>query len=294
MMCGLAGDVFLVVVGRGRDQSAGAVTSGLAPSWAGYPVQVHAASIDVYVGAVVARWDAIRRAGQREVDEPGVRGLLPCADDARIRLLVTDDRAYQVLARLLPDARAGMISVFEAATRCTGLLDAHSAWKAESVTAMIYRDLEAVPAITMPSDLEVRPVTRLDEAVPGAVDLEEAAATAIRADPRITESPDSFVDFLRSLPSETRLFAAADSNGVVRATSGFIAFGKEANVFFINTDQAWRGRGIGSAMTAAALRAAKDRGLRQASMDATNAGISIYLRLGFEVVGEARRFRRIA
>jgi hypothetical protein len=47
-------------------------------------------------------------------------------------------------------------------------------------------------------------------------------------------------------------------------------------------------------MTAAALRAAKDRGLRQASLDATNAGLSIYLRLGFEVVGEARRFRRIA
>jgi ribosomal protein S18 acetylase RimI-like enzyme len=159
---------------------------------------------------------------------------------------------------------------------------------------MIYRDLEAVPAITMPGDLELRPVTRLDEAVPNGVDLEEAAATAIRADPRITEPPESFVAFLRSLPSETRLFAAVDSNGVVRATSGFIAFGEQANVFFINTDQAWRGRGIGSAMTAAALRAAKDRGVRQACLDATNAGLSIYVRLGFEVVGEARRFLRTA
>jgi hypothetical protein len=56
---------------------------------------------------------AIRPTGQRgghltpwpllvEVDQPGVCGPLPSTDDPRTRLLVTDDRAYELLAELLP------------------------------------------------------------------------------------------------------------------------------------------------------------------------------------------------
>jgi hypothetical protein len=62
------------------------------------------ASIDAYVGAVVARWDVMRRPGRLQLDDPGVRGLLACTDDPVTRLLVTDDRAYDALAALLPDA----------------------------------------------------------------------------------------------------------------------------------------------------------------------------------------------
>lgn len=143
-----------------------------------------AATIDAYVGAVVARWDVMRRPGQLQLDEPGVRGLLACTDDPVTRLLVTDDRAYDALAALLPDAEAGIVDVFAAAARCAKLLNGHAAWKSGDVTAMMCRDLQTVPPSRLPSELTLRPVRRLAGVAPDGVALEDAAAAAILADPR--------------------------------------------------------------------------------------------------------------
>jgi ribosomal protein S18 acetylase RimI-like enzyme len=253
-------------------------------------VAVRTASIDVYVGAAVARWGVMRHPGQLVVEEPGVRGLLPCAEEPRARLLVTDDRAYDLLAALLPGTRCGTVSVFAAAERCAELFDAAAAWTAEPVTAMICPDLQTVPAVPLPTELTLRPVRRLAGAAPDGVRLEDAAAAAVRADSRIDDSPDAFARYLRSLPHAVRLFAAVDGDGTVRATSGSGTFGTEAHVLFVNTDPGWRGRGIGRAMTAAALRAAQSSGAERACLDATDAGLSIYLRLGLEVVGRTTRF----
>ena len=52
------------------------------------------------------------------VDEPGVHGLLPSRVDPHVRLLVTDDRGYDVLSALLPRARSAMITVCAGAPRC--------------------------------------------------------------------------------------------------------------------------------------------------------------------------------
>lgn len=246
--------------------------------------------VDVYVAAFVARCDVIRRPGQQQVAEPGLHGLLPSSDDSLTRLLVTDDRAYNVLAALLRDARDGMINIFAAAARCAELVEAHPAWRSDTATAMVCRDLRTVPTLTLPSELTFRPVRRLAEDAPDGVPLEDAAAAAMLADPRIDDPPDVFADYLRSLPRSIRLFAAVDADGVVRATSGAGAFGKEASVMFVNTDPNWRGRGIGKAMTAAALRAAQGSGARRACLDATGTGLQIYVRLGFEAVTRTTRF----
>jgi hypothetical protein len=66
------------------------------------------AAIDVYVASFVARCNVMGRPGRPEVDEPGIHGLLSSTDDPLTRLLVTDDRASDVLAALLPDAREGV------------------------------------------------------------------------------------------------------------------------------------------------------------------------------------------
>ncbi len=253
---------------------------------------VQTASLDVYVSATVARWEVMRRPGQQVVGQPGLHGLLACADDPLIRLLVTDDRAYARLAALLPDARAGLVNVVAAATRCAELFDGYSAWRPGSVTAMTCRDLETVPAVPLPGELALGPVRRLDDDPPDGLPLESAVAAAMRADPRINPPPSAFADFLRSFPPAVRLFAAVDSAGVVRATSGSDAFGTQANVFFVNTDPDWRGRGIGRAMTAVALHDARESGAQQAWLDATDAGRSIYLHLGFEAVTRATHFFR--
>src|SRR5262249_32892974 len=148
--------------------------------------------------------------------------------------------------------------------------------------------------LELPAGLEVRRVLRLPDDASDGVLLEQAVAAAVHADPRIQEPRDKFAGYLRSLPPTVRLFAALDADRVVRATSGCDAFGEEATVFFVNTDPAWRGRGVGQAMTVLALRAAREGGARRVSLDATGAGLRIYERLGFETVTKTARFTGVS
>jgi GNAT superfamily N-acetyltransferase len=234
----------------------------------------------------------MRSRGRTIVDGIGLRGVLPGTEDPRIQLLVTDDQAHDGLADLLPGARGGMIRIFGTATRCAQLVADRLAWSSDTVTAMVCSDLQTVPSPTLPSDLTLQPVQRLSDDEGGGVALADAVAAAKSASSAIEDPPAVFAEYLRSLPSAFRLFAAVDSHGAVRATSGSGVFGQYATVIFVNTDPDWRGRGIGQAMTAQALRVASCAGARQACLDASDAGRSIYLRLGFEKAGTAIRFMR--
>jgi GNAT superfamily N-acetyltransferase len=253
---------------------------------------VVAALLDVYVAAFVARCVLYRTHGQVLVDEQGVHGLLPSSVDPHARLLVTDDRGYDVLSALLPDARRGLITVCAGATRCAGLLDGHPAWRSAAATAMVCRDLNAVSAPRLTDELTLAPVRRLAHDAPEGVTLTQAVAAATRADPGISD-PDDLKAHLRALPHAFRLFAAVDSTGVVRATSGSGVFDTTATVIFINTDPEWRRRGIALSMTATTLRMAEQSGARQAGLDASEAGMRIYLRLGFSPVTPTKRFRAV-
>lgn len=249
-----------------------------------------AAATDLYVAAFLARCHAMRSPDRPEIDRAGVRGLLAGEQDPRVRLLVTDDRAHDVLGELLADARAGMISVFGTAARCADLVARHLTWNSDVVTAMVCRDLGAVPAVALPSELTVRPVRRRPEDELPGVPLEDAVATAMCAAPTIPDPPEAFAAFLRSLPSTFRLFAAVDRGGAVRATSGSGVFGRHATVIFVNTEPGWRGRGIGQAMTAHALERARRSGATHACLDASAGGRSIYRRLGFDTAGKLTRW----
>lgn len=275
-----------IVVGR---IVAGAVGADRVAS---YPRATVASAVDLYVAAFVARCDAVRGLGQPEVDGLGVCGLLAGMKDSRVRLLVTDDRAHEVLATLLSDAQAGTIRIFGGATRCAQFLASHLEWTSDTVTAMVCRELQTLPTPSLPSELTLRPVQRLAHDDPGGVVLEDAIAAAMSAAAAVGDPPEVFADHLRSLPSTFRLFAAVDRDGTVRATSGSGVFGQHATVIFVNTEPGWRGRGIGQAMTAQALRAAQRSGARQACLDASTAASSIYRRLGFETAGTLTRFRR--
>jgi ribosomal protein S18 acetylase RimI-like enzyme len=248
------------------------------------------AAVEVYRAAFLARCEAMQSPGRPAIDELGLCGLLAGEKDPRIRLLVTSDRAYEGLAALLPDARAGMIRIFGRAGRCAELVERCLRWSSETVTAMVCRDLRTVPALSLPSELSLRPVQRDAGDSPHGVALESAVAAVISAAPGIEHPPEALAAFLRSLPSGFRLFAAVDGDGTVRATSGCGVFGQHATIVFVNTDVHWRRRGVGQAMTAQALRAARGLGARQACLDASAAGRSIYSRLGFETAGSLTRF----
>ena len=174
--------------------------------------------------------------------------------------------------------------------RCTHFSLTDPRWVSATATAMICRDLRTVSTVGLPCGLTLRPVRRLAEDTPGGVPLAQAVAVATRADPEATD-PRALAEHLRSLPPAFGLWAAVDERGAVRATSGSGAFGATASVIFVNTDPDWRRRGIARAMTAVALRAARQAGARSAGIDASDTGRELYLRLGFENAAVITRFR---
>lgn len=250
-------------------------------------------AIALYRAAFVARHTRQPADRSAVVAEPGVCGVVSPDEERTIRLLVVDDRAFDRLAADVPAARRGSVSVFDTAPRCDELLRGQPGWHADRpATAMVRRDLHAVPDPALPDGLAVRAVNRLPSDAADGVPLDEAAAVAIASDPGIAAPADAFAAFLRALPPPVRLFAAVDAGGAARATSGMDVFGEETRIFFVNTAPGWRGRGIGAAMTVEALRAAARSGARRASLDATDAAASLYRRLGFEAAGRLSRYTR--
>ncbi len=232
---------------------------------------------------------------QAVLDRPGICGFLGAAGRPAGRLLITDDRAAPVLEAMLPEFAAQIVNVFSRAVRCRALIEQAERWQGEPATAMICRDLTRLPAPPLPADLSIRAVRRVTDDPVDGVALEDAAQACLRADSHTADFPlPAFLAFLRSLPGNTRLFAAVDQHDAVLATAGSSAFGTDANAYFVSTDPHWRGNGVATAMTAAALRWAYEAGAQQASLDASPAGLAIYRRLGFESVSTTTLFTRFS
>lgn len=64
-----------------------------------------------------------------------------------------------------------------------------------------------------------------------------------------------------------------------------------AGIYAVTTAEPYRRRGIGTAITAAALRAGRDRGLRIGTLQATELGLPVYDRMGFEALGQYELFQ---
>jgi ribosomal protein S18 acetylase RimI-like enzyme len=240
-----------------------------------------------YAAAFQRHAASLVRAGESLIDHDGLFGFAGIRAHPEARLLVTDDNALAVLREMLPSVSAGTIKVLETAPGCRALLDRTLCWARESVTAMVCRDLDAVPALPIPAGLSLHPVLRSPADGAVGMPLAHAAAAYLLAQADAAAAPplDQFISYLGSLPARARLFAAVDESGVVRATSASEATNDDARVFFVTTHPSCRGRGIGTAMTAAALRDAARFGSRRASLESTHAGVGIYARLSFEPVG---------
>jgi len=64
-----------------------------------------------------------------------------------------------------------------------------------------------------------------------------------------------------------------------------------AGVYVVTTAEAHRRTGIGAALTAAVLRAGRDRGSRVGTLQASGLGAPVYQRMGFEKVAEYQVFQ---
>lgn len=79
-----------------------------------------------------------------------------------------------------------------------------------------------------------------------------------------------------------RFVARADSRIVGTAVAWL--HGDVATIYLVGTQPSYRKLGIGTAITAAALAACRDRGLRVGSLTASPMGESVYRRMGFTTV----------
>lgn len=249
--------------------------------------------VEDYVHGFRERVDSMRKPGQRVIDEPGMVGLIGTeAHPLDGRVLVTDDRALELLSELLRGPLARVVNVFSGAEACHRLLAEAGGHRQEPCTAMLAAALDTIPELPLPEGLTLRQVSRTPDDGDG-VPLEHAAEAALRADPSAApaDSLEGFVAYLRSVPN-ARFLAGVDELGAVRATAASANWGTTTGVFFVDTEASWRGRGVGTAMTAAALRAAAAAGATTACLDASALGLSIYQRLGFREVSGCTLFVR--
>lgn len=261
---------------------------GSSPTQPDQPV-VGTLTVEDYVDAFRRRTDGIAGPGLTAVEGPGLTGLVGTAEKPG-RLLITDDRALDQLACRLPELFVDPLTVLAQATACEQLVRQSDAHAAENGTAMVSATLD-LPAVPLPGSLTLRPIRRVTPDDPGGVPLDEAVTACLQADVETSTTADELSAFLRSLPGAS-LLAAVDEEGVVRGTSGWAVFDGHASIFFVSCDLKWRGQGVGTAMTAAALRSAHAAGARRACLDASDTGRGIYLRLGFKDVGRLTRFFR--
>ncbi|MFI9470370.1 GNAT family N-acetyltransferase [Streptomyces sp. NPDC052492] len=83
--------------------------------------------------------------------------------------------------------------------------------------------------------------------------------------------------------------AALDEGRVIGTATVISAYGV-AGIFLVHVAEEYRRRGIGEALTDAALRAGRDRGMRHAALVASPAGEPLYRRLEFTTVSEYHLF----
>ncbi|MFJ9721383.1 GNAT family N-acetyltransferase [Streptomyces sp. NPDC101209] len=83
---------------------------------------------------------------------------------------------------------------------------------------------------------------------------------------------------------------AAVLDGRVVGTTVVITAHGVAGIFLVHVTEAHRRRGVGAALTAAALRVGRERGMRCAALVASPAGEPLYRRFGFTTTSEYRLF----
>jgi ribosomal protein S18 acetylase RimI-like enzyme len=79
-------------------------------------------------------------------------------------------------------------------------------------------------------------------------------------------------------------------NGQIVGTSMLLNSHGVAGIHVVATREEFRGCGIGTRLTAAALRAGQARGLKVGTLQATDLGAPLYRRMGFRTVSEYRLF----
>jgi ribosomal protein S18 acetylase RimI-like enzyme len=159
-------------------------------------------------------------------------------------------------------------------------------------------DGPGVPAMwTETADLAASPlppgVTIERVVTPEASDLMTRVAVDGFGAPRLYEPPmaDLFRPIATRPVSPVRLFLARLDGRAVATALGAVS-GETVGIYNVATLPEARGRGIGGAVTLAAILDARDRGVRLAVLESSGMGLPVYQRLGFTVAARYRVLTR--
>ncbi|HEX3781957.1 MAG TPA: GNAT family N-acetyltransferase [Pseudonocardiaceae bacterium] len=145
-------------------------------------------------------------------------------------------------------------------------------------------DLDEVGGADGPAELRIAEVT-------GAGGADELAewVRAYRVPFGFTvEQTDEVIKAEESRPTDSVVRFAGRVEGRIVGTSVLFAAHGVAGVYNVATVEAYRRQGVGTRLTAAALRAGRERGLRIGTLQATSMGASMYRRMGFSQVSGYR------
>ncbi|MEU1371549.1 GNAT family N-acetyltransferase [Streptomyces sp. NPDC005803] len=146
--------------------------------------------------------------------------------------------------------------------------------------------LDSVRSVPPPAGLEIRKVKC-------AADLTDwvhcyTAAFGIQAPPEDIERLES----ARSETSDILVRFSGYVDGRLVGTAALYHHEEIAGIYVVGTLKEYRGRGIGAALTAAALNEGRERGMRTGSLQASRMGTPVYERMGFEEVARYRLFMK--
>jgi GNAT superfamily N-acetyltransferase len=147
-------------------------------------------------------------------------------------------------------------------------------------------DLARLPAADLPSDLSIERVRGLDS-------LRLFSSVLCKAFGMPSWLEDPWVQLLGSAgfdDNASLLHYVARLDGELVAVSSVAYAAGVAGIYSVGTLEAYRGRGIGRAMTLAPLLDARDRGYRVGILNSSEIGLSIYRRLGFEQCCEIQQY----
>lgn len=157
-------------------------------------------------------------------------------------------------------------------------------------------DLEALPRDeALPPRLQVEPVT--DEATLREfiqVLADEIAVADGEPNPAAAHHAallEAIPPTLAGEPVPLRYLGRVEGRPV--ATSRIAIAAGVAGLYAVTTLPAWRGRGIGRAMTLTALDAGRSIGLRIGVLQASDSGVPVYRRLGFRTIFDYEVYLRL-
>ncbi|MFB9469666.1 GNAT family N-acetyltransferase [Nonomuraea salmonea] len=221
-------------------------------------------------------WGAAARSGgalayyRSDIAHSQLNGVLRAQDPGRVRQAAEAMGDVPWLWWVGPDSAGGIADE----------LVRHGAELAGAMPIMAV-DLDRLAPVEQPAGLEIAPVDALEEWVNAY-------------GPSFGVTGDLIDEAVRNESARTddarivRLVGRIDGRAVGTALL-YDAHGV-AGVYVVATAEPYRRRGIGAALTAAALQAGRERGLAIGTLQASGMGAPVYRRMGFVEVGEYRLF----